>query len=215
MTTAKECIRMPGSVWTGCPCFACRLAMASLHAGEHRGIELPRAPYEQAWARLGRLIDDGWSASALREATGIPERTMLDLFTAHHEGRHHRLAHRTCQRILAPLARPTAGSVPTFPSTRRVRALHFLGWNDGAVATVAGIDRKVVTRVRLGYSRRIRAANANAIEDAYRSFVLRGQGPCKQAKTRAARLGYVGPLAWENLEDRSERPAGSDALRAG
>lgn len=119
------------------------------------------------------------------------------------------------EKVLAILV-PTAAlhrsmrgnaSVPSVGTVRRLQALVAGGWTQALIAGELGIAPSDVGRLcREGV--RVSAKTAQRVEDLHRRWEMM-PGPSDRARARAARLGWVPALAWEEdrIDDPDARPA--------
>jgi DNA-binding transcriptional regulator YdaS (Cro superfamily) len=79
---------------------------------------------------------------------------------------------------------------------RRLQALVALGWSQNQLAATLGASPSVVSQLVLGATyRHVEYATAANVAALYDELSMT-PGPCARARDRAARLGYVPPLAW-------------------
>lgn len=93
---------------------------------------------------------------------------------------------------------------------RRIQALAALGWSNASVARAAGLSPEYLHRI-LDYAT-VRRETHKRIDDVYQrmSMTLPTEHPqtISATRNRAARNGWASPLAWENIDDPAEKPAG-------
>lgn len=87
---------------------------------------------------------------------------------------------------------------------RRIRALMRIGWRTKDIATQCGwtTDRAVQMILRRD---RVNRRTAATVARAYDALSM-SLGPSKTTSARAERRGYAPPLAWEDIDDPSEKP---------
>lgn len=193
--------------WPPCRCEACATAArrARKRQESHRLRGRPRfADAAPASARIRSLLAAGWTQRAIAHGSGLTCNTIADLA----DGKRQRIRHETAARLLAlpaPALRPASRVVDGLGSSRRVRALSVLGWPMEAIAQRAGISRQTVQLLALDRSPRIRPRTARAIAEAYRTLST-AAGPCGCSRTVAARNGWHGPLAWDDIDDPACEP---------
>jgi DNA-binding CsgD family transcriptional regulator len=114
-------------------------------------------------------------------------------------------------KILAvrPNRQSAQGWVPALGATRRCRALYTLGHTPEAIAAACpNLHMRTVEYITQGIRKNITAATHNAVRDAYR-VLSQTPGSSSQAKQRAAREGWPGPLAWDDIDDPNCSPEGA------
>lgn len=96
--------------------------------------------------------------------------------------------------------------VPAEGARRRLRSLMRLGWRHEDVRALVGRS----THVLVGNSAptKIKAIDWRLIDAAWRQLSAT-PGPSNKSRTRAERLGYAAPLAWDDIDDPQERPRGT------
>ena len=130
-----------------------------------------------------------------------------------------------CRRAIARyekagrLARLNGGrAVPALGAQRRLQALMALGWSSHRIATIAGLPhRNHVWRILNGqqgkptvWIQRSTHAWVCRVYDELSMTVPTGRYVAR-TKAYAERMGYLPPLAWDDIDDPHERPRkGSD-----
>lgn len=114
----------------------------------------------------------------------------------------------TATKILAVTTRAVrsrdAGDkfVPDIGTRRRIQALMTMGHGHADIAEAAGMGRNARWTANLLHQPGtwVTQANARAVCSAYRRLCT-VQGSNGWAKSAAARHGYLGPLAWDDIDD--------------
>lgn len=173
---------------------------------EGRPATVPAAPIT---AHLRRLAAAGMSPTQIAALSGVNVTTVRD----HIAGIFPSLRRTTADKILAvnPGQKPAEGWVSPLGAVRRCRALYTLGHGPRAIAAAhPDLQLRTVEYVIGGRRQFITVALHNAIRDAYRTL-SQVSGTSSQAKQRAAKEGWAGPLDWDNIDDPREQPDTDDA----
>lgn len=93
--------------------------------------------------------------------------------------------------------------IPMAGSRRRVEALAAIGWPKAIIARACGWHE--TNLVRLTQQAMITTRMADRIAAVYDDLHMT-PGPSRRAKIRAARKGYLPPLAWDDIDDPNEQP---------
>ena len=106
-----------------------------------------------------------------------------------------------------------AATVSLLGARRRLQALAVLGWSLPEIAKLAGIHQHNLGEIRNGNRKHYcRAGVADRIAAAYDELHMRlpepGRGPT-WTRQYAARHGWVPPLAWDDIDNPDEKPAGT------
>ena len=100
-------------------------------------------------------------------------------------------------------------------TTRRLQALYVLGWSAGRVAREIEFSPSGVLLIAKGGQRYVGADLEAKVRDLYRKVCM-GLKPdetrqqkrsATQARNAAKKLGYLGPYAWNNIDDPNEVPS--------
>lgn len=195
-----ECIRRANTTWTTCPCPPCRTDAARM-AKLARNGRYTRIPHEAAAAVIDQLRDRGWTAHAIASATGLHYRT-VDTGIA----RGSRYAPGTARLILAH-GDPTEGSVGSLGTRRRLQGLALQRWDLQSIADGTGIGFSTVAAIRNGATEQVRSRFYTTIRD-WTTSVEMELGPSRNARLHAIKRGWVGLLAYDDIDDPRERPTG-------
>lgn len=114
----------------------------------------------------------------------------------------------TTRRRLRRHGLAPAGLVNATGSTRKVRALAWMGWTNGSIAAHAGVGITTVELLAAGRLRTVRRHTAERITGAFEALSMRHGGSTRTAN-RARRLGWHPPLAWD--DDQIDDPHGEPA----
>lgn len=93
-------------------------------------------------------------------------------------------------------------SVPVAPYERKVQALRAIGHSTAVIAAGSGVSRSLVEHIAAGRKVRVSHPVARALDDYYALNHMNplDDTPARRAKTHAKRLGFLPPLAWDNIE---------------
>lgn len=192
------------------------------HDGEHKSCQEPacvehRARYHKRWAyershgklrttdalparrHIETLIGAGWSYRAIAGSADLSPSTI------HRVGRgwQDAITRSAESRILAVGGLPEAPAasshepfVPRIGSTRRMQALLFMGWTHRAMQEHCGISTAVTLNQE---GRWVTRSKHDAIAAMYDELALT-PGPSQRTRDRARRLGYVGPMSWDDID---------------
>jgi hypothetical protein len=156
---------------------------------------------------LNRLHQLGWSYEALSAIHGQGTPAALRLIAAGVSKKAERKFEAVAD-IPYTLAVPASVAdtmwVPTLGATRRVRALLRQGWRHQDLHEYAG---RSVAVFATGTYTRTKAIDWRIVAGLYDQLSMSDGGSQKTA-TRAQRLGYAPPLAWDNIDNPDEQPTG-------
>lgn len=106
---------------------------------------------------------------------------------------------------LAVPAHVADGWVPMLGASRRVQALQALGWRHEDISPLIGKDSH---HVAIGNRARMRATDWHIVASVYESLSAR-RGPSDLTGSRAIAAGHAPPLAWNDIDDPTDVPAGT------
>lgn len=191
---------------TGTPiCPPCRKAQRRMNKGAH----LDRARGNPRTVNLGQdawNIINTWPRNQLHQATGI----RVDKIIRYHNAGPTMRVHRTTRdKFLA------AGPAPHWTPVgiqRRLMALGRLGWSMRAIANTSGLDVDGLKRLWKRDAHFVRADVAAGVLDVYDRLSMQPPpdgASATRARREAAERGWAPPLAWEDIDDKDEQPAGT------
>jgi len=90
---------------------------------------------------------------------------------------------------------------------RRVQALWRLGWPSHLIAEEAGVGVGTIHRLMREKTATVRTRTAKRLDAAYERLSMT-PGPSAVSVGRATREGHPPPLAWNDIDDPTERPRG-------
>lgn len=208
---STPCIRRAHTFWTTCPCDDCRVDRRR-KAKLARTIGVTRVSSEDAWKAIDHLVRRGWTGQAIASATGVSRRSVEGALTELRvHGRRTLFGPTTTARLIA-YGHPTAGQVGAYAARRRLQGLAVQGWDVRLLAARYGIGESTIASIRAGGTDRI-GVHMNDRVTAATADIGMAIGPSVQARQNADRKGWVGLLAWNDIDDPDERPAPSIAGR--
>ena len=109
-----------------------------------------------------------------------------------------------------PLDRNPTSLLPIIGTARRLQALTSLGWTTTRLAAELGVHINNVPRLMLQRQPYATVASARAVDAMYRRLMFASPPDelgAKRARARAARAGWVPPLAWDDdIDDPNATP---------
>lgn len=159
---------------------------------------------------LGTLFGAGWSLNSVAGVSGVPASTLSKV----HRGEQLTCRAASIAKVLAvdpdQIADRTNldGRQPFVTKVgvvRRIQALLYLGWTHEAMRAHSGLRTAIVMHQK---GHRVTRSTYDTVAAMYRELCAR-PGPSAATAARARRLGYVGPLAWHNI-DRDAAPNAAD-----
>ena len=179
---------------------------------ELRGIPTAPIPAAPLRTHVNALIGLGWGTPAILAAARVDGTPTALLLIAN--GRSLR-AERKFEPILrlpvtlnCPSHVPDHMLVPSLGATRRVRALMALGWrHEDITAMIGGRSSHHLSAHR---HKTINAHDWRLVDAAYEAM-SGTPGPSEKSRRRAAKQGFVPPLAWVDIDDPSEERTASEA----
>lgn len=190
----------------GCRCRTCidgwTLAGKRRHLARLQG-KPASIPSEPVTHHLTRLYAANMTTGQIAAASGVDVSTIRD----HAKGKFPRIRRTTANKILAvrPGGHPAIGFVPALGSIRRCRALYAHGHGAQDIAAAhPQLQTRTVDHIIRGDRQHVAAFVQAAVTDAYR-LLSAAPGTSTQAKSRAAREGWLGPAYWD--DDEFDNPA--------
>ena len=198
------CIRRPHSVWTNCKCDSCLRENARMAKRVRAGM-YRRVSSEDAWAVVDSLFARDWTDMAIASATGLPVTSIHSAVVKDRQGRRPRFSAHHAAAIVNHGV-PTAGLVGATGACRRLRGLTRQGWGLGTLTKRTGIPFTTLSKIRSGTTRRVYADVDTIIRETADAIGL-GIGDAPQAVRYAAKQGWQGLLAWEDIDDPAAEQA--------
>lgn len=179
----------------------------------HRARYVKRWQYERSQGLL-RLTDAtpvrlhiatlqgaGWSLRAIAGAAACSPGTVAKVAA----GQQAKMARAVAARILAvdPAQVPSRASrqtrepfVPRVGTTRRLQALLFMGWGHKQMRKHCGLNTANLLHQQGQWVLR---STHDKVAAMYAALAMK-PGPSPKARTYARRLGYVGPMDWDDID---------------
>lgn len=101
-------------------------------------------------------------------------------------------------------------TLPALGCARRLQALMAIGWSSRALAAECGLSYRTLDDVRCMHQPRVYRATAEAIVEVFDRLCMT-PGRSGRSRTWARKLGYLPPLAWDDI-DTDPTPATVTAL---
>jgi hypothetical protein len=172
--------------------------------------ELGRSPFTSpanAQAHL-RELHESMSWDTLASVTGVPFSNLIAIY----HGKRTKIRHETEAKILA-VSPPSSGDpgqyIDITSSTRRVRALCYVGHSYARIAKAANSSPNRIASIANGSQPSIRRDLANRIAAAYPRLAF-SPPPANKHTSRTRNVArakqWHGPLAWSDIDDPACRP---------
>ncbi|BBC30054.1 hypothetical protein SGFS_013480 [Streptomyces graminofaciens] len=204
--------------------YRCRLpeCVARIQAYERRryrqkgyGTWQPLVDAEPARQHIAALRAAGHGLTSIQKDAKVSSATIARILYDGVNPRAERIRPEVAARILAVRIRPAAVTAHTIVdgtgTRRRLQALIAMGWTCRALAPRLGIHARQVDS--LVWSERVLASTAARVAEHYRVLQTCRPGdhgvPSRSqnlARNTAARNGWHGPLAWDDIDDPNAEP---------
>lgn len=222
MTAPSDVIHgRPSTFRNGCRCAPCRhvwsrknkswTARAYANGGR---TTVPAEDILPALRELTTKVSQRAVDDAIGAKSGYTSRVMRGAIKA--------VAIKRANAILATAAKLSPADVgkayvDVTPSTRRLRALTAIGYSNYRLATELGLSRNTILRIIGGTVPQIHGDTHALIAKHYERLSMRLPKPLNQqeaagitrAIARAAERGWQPPLAFNNIDDLTEKPRGA------
>ena len=199
-----------------CRCDACREAnrVYAEHLAHARVLEqwhpestrFVDAEPVRAHIRALQHAGCGWKRAA--RLAGVSPSTMSRLLY----GKRQRTRRVLADKILGVKDPALAGHalVDATGTRRRLQALVAQGWSQTELARRLGFSRHNMPPLIHGHQPMVTVDRATAVHALWRELWTRNPPPgdADRNRRRAARLGWVSTLAWDNIDDPKETPVG-------
>jgi hypothetical protein len=151
----------------------------------------------RALAHINELVcSQNFSLRSISRAAGVSSAVVQQI----HSGDQGRVS-RHCERLILNVTQErilqTAGGrnfVPKTGTIRRLEALQAIGWPLALISETSGVNAEEIRHNRGPW---VQAVQAAAIRDTYARISDR-RGPSSRTSIRAAKLGYLGPIHWDD-----------------
>jgi hypothetical protein len=201
----EVCTGREWSYWSTCACPKHREEVRRRKALYTTGRPW-RVPSDVAWKQLERWILSNWTARAISSAVGVKPGYFSRHLAAYRRGRRVTLGPVIAAKIMTA-GRPTDGLVGAEPFRRRLRALAALGWGVRELSEESGLPFSTIAMLR-SETTRVHARTAAIVVDTYDRLQMR-PGPSAETARLAHMKAWAPPLAWDDIDDLSEKPSGS------
>jgi hypothetical protein len=161
----------------------------------------------RARAHINELVcSQNFSLRSISRAAGVSSAVVQQI----HSGDQGRVS-RHCERLILNVTQErilqTAGGrnfVPKTGTIRRLEALQAIGWPLALISETSGVNAEEIRHNRGPW---VQAVQASAIRDAY-ARVSDSRGPSSRTSIRAAKLGYLSPIHWDDdtIDDATVAP---------
>ncbi|WP_369274473.1 helix-turn-helix domain-containing protein [Streptomyces sp. R11] len=179
------------------------------------GTWQPLVDAEPARQHINQLRGLGHSIPSIEKAAQVSPATLSRILYDGVNKRAHRIRPEVAQRIRTiPLVAPPVKAHTIVDATgtrRRLQALVAMGWTLNALGPQLGFHPRRLTD--LIHNDRVLASTARRIADAYRTVQTRDprdhgvpQRSINLSRNLAAREGWHGPLAWDDIDDPDCKP---------
>lgn len=186
----------------GCRCGECRTADSRYR--KHLRARHRKPDIEPVRAHIRRLLVRGGSYRSIADATGCGINTIRWIA----DGTRTKIRASTARRVLAVASAPeTQRPVPALGSIRRVQALMAAGHSVTVIRAAAGVNHNVMANLVSGAATGVWGCTAAAVAEAYDRLSMTA-GSSARSRQRAERAGWPPPLAWLDIDDPDENPAG-------
>lgn len=196
-------IEKPECARTKCPNKVHRAGLCD----KHYEVDLNRGYVDGSPARqhVQLLLDRGMTQCAIHEATGLTVWWLIN-----NKGMIRRSTHKRVFAIPVPRALVSGGFVPAVGTVRRIQALAAIGYRISDLNQMLGRGRNCVEQ----WIKRdvVSSDTAADVADLYRQLSMT-PGPSELSKRRALKRGWVPPLAWDDIDDRDEKPNQGDVVK--
>jgi len=151
-------------------------------------------------AHLRKALASGRTITQIAAEARVSPQTVRDAVRGRREG----LLQENADKLLAVSLDPDPNAlVDSTGTVRRLRALVAMGQPQGVLAERSGCSYTYISTLTHGQRATVTVALAQAVQRAYDELSM-VVGPSEQARKRARRLGWDGPLAWD--EDTIDDP---------
>lgn len=182
--------------------------------GRDDEIRPPRVAAAPVRDHLVKLMAVGLGLDRISEAAQVSRSAVMDVHYGARDARRRDIAVREvrasyAQRLLAVTpADVVAPLVPSTGTVRRLRALVAIGYTESFLSSRLGMQVGNFNNLILGERERVTAATFGATSRLFSELwavPASGRG-VKGARTLARKRRWVGPLAWDDIDDPDERP---------
>lgn len=160
------------------------------------GIIRPYVPHDQAMTLINTRKEAGYTTRALAHAAGISYSGLTRLIR-----NKTRMQRGSYDRLAATPPVPEVRTVPSWPLTRRLRALQAIGITQTRIAEDTGLTRSGITHISAGTYPTATVETDRIIRDYYqRMETTPAGGPTRGAEGRRWKV----PFEWDDIDDPTE-----------
>lgn len=199
------------------PCNSCREARRTYNRRTNKNRRRGWSglvPVDRARQHILALRTTGMTWDQIGDAAGVARSTVFR--TAGLDRPTDRIRSSTAAKILAVRdMEPDPARVPLFRARRRLQALQCLGWSLAEIGERCGWSSQNLLAIIRDNTWRPRetvsAATFAKIARVYDELSMRvapNDRYTSNVRNRARRLGYMPPLAWDDIDDPNEQPRG-------
>ncbi|WP_291478465.1 hypothetical protein [Corynebacterium sp.] len=163
------------------------------------GIYQPRVPIAPIRAHLTRCVEEGATLTGIATGTGIGTGTVMQIM-GHYDRDQGHVSHRTARRLMRATG-DMAGHVPSWPYTRRVRAMRAGGHSNLDIATSTGLSVCCIAGLAAGEYDRLRTDTADTIRASFDRLSTETRTSIDQ---RTLAHGWGPPMLWDDIDDPDE-----------
>ncbi|WUH94597.1 hypothetical protein OG900_33580 [Streptomyces sp. NBC_00433] len=163
----------------------------------------PLYPAEPLRQHIRTLTDTGMSQDLIARRAHVSHATVNYLMRGLTKG----CRREKALRILAvtPGTFDAVAERPVTGTMRRIRALYAIGHNNVTIAGASGVAASAISSIANGHQSIVQGTTAAAITAAYKTLSKR-PGTSAKAKSRARKLGWHGPLDWDDIDNPAAQP---------
>lgn len=170
-----------------------------------------RVPAGPVTAHVQFLVGRGMSCTQISIAAGVARATVANAAAGRNLAFNRTIADKI-MTVQPRIVRDT-DRVPFTGTQRRIQALHVIGHGPLSIATATGLSTYNVRVIAHGGRGAITAATYRAVRAAYRELICT-PGPSPRARKKAIRLGWLPPIAWDDIDDPNCKPEGARKTKA-
>lgn len=172
---------------------------------EHQRGERRLHDVTQVRAHIEQLLANKWWQAEIARVAGVPSSNVTKILAGQrHTSKRDALAILSIP-IAPPLRNAQGDRADATGSTRRLRALAWLGHSWVDISNYTDMTQDRLSYIACGHADVVRPEEAQKIAAAYRVLATRS-GRMKQIATAARNKGWHGPLAWDRIDDPDSKP---------
>lgn len=209
------CHVYPNSLYTVCTCPRHRARRSRIRKAAEAGL-LRTPTVEDAWSAVATMLDRGMSYRQISTAAGINHASFTSRAGEWKRGNPRRLQPLTRLALVtaeAATRQTRPAMVAAAGSTRRLRALAWMGWPIPVIADRTGIHKQTLQMLRSGEYANVSSRIADLLANLY-AEISDVDGGDYRARARARNAGFPPPIAWDDdtIDDPDAQP-GTDLVR--